>query len=53
MLLFKENLIDILTLECLLCDFHVMRDAVLVILIAKVLDVFEDDEIALIIDSTE
>lgn len=53
MFLFHENFIDVFRFECFLWYLFVVRHPVLVMLVAKVLDVFEHDLVGLVVDAPE
>jgi len=53
MLLFQKYFIDVITLKSFLSDFLIMRYEMFVKLIAKIFNIFKDNCVCFIVDSTE
>lgn len=53
MFLLEEDLADVITLKCLLRDLLIMRDEVLILIVAKILHIFQDDSVGLVVNPRE
>lgn len=53
MLLLEEDLADVITLEGLFRDLLIMRDEVLILIVAKILHILQDDSVGLVVNPRE
>lgn len=50
MFLLEEDFADVIALKRLLCDLLIMRDEVLILIVAKILHIFQDDSAGLVVN---
>ena len=53
MLLLEEDLADIIALKRFLCDLLIVRYEVLILIVAKILHIFQDDSVGLVVNPRE